>query len=907
MKIRRLYLTISLAINGLTAYPAMAQETSLPSVSTFKTNDQVPAGFEDLYDQPRIVYYSLKTGRFFLGEFAVQVQGNTLKVLDHARLLTVLNKAHPLNAVKVEILRDAISLSLRSTSVCVKAMLAPCGDYLQDQSVAYLLDEQNASIDITINPDLLLIRDDYLGRDNKFLSDSTTNDFSFLQNINLTYAGKLSELDETEYAANIVSVGSVGNHRLNLNWNINDNGLDVRRFNFEQDVAGWVGRYGYITSNSQGYSSGVNKQLFGFHLGQSKNMRREYDEKKAKPLVITLNSDAMIKIYDKDNLIYAQDHALGTHQLQLPQLRSGSYDLRIVITDIQGNTHEERRRFIKSAAIPLDDEWLWSFDLGYETETTGYSLPDIVKDSPVGRASLLVGFGGNLGFYNEFSYFDDRFEYSPALMYLYGDHTFNAGITLNNEGLASQNLDWQYQGEQHNFYLSHYDIYDQGRSTSMGYNLALGDNGTVNAGCTDNGGDSRLKCNIGYANSVYSGRHGNLTMDIGYHHGEENFFNIGFRYNFRETDRSYSVSNRYSSDKNKHQRSASVTHRNGAHNYNGALESTSGLRTKTMLSHRYQTDEYGESMLNMTHGQYDDKKIRFNGHYRFNQIVKSGDVMIGGKDNTLSGVYIDLSGSDAKGNFLVKGLNKSAKISAGERKFFTLSPYKEYLVSLESTTDNAFVKVLGGMERVVLYPGNVAHLNWKVSAYQLMFARFLDEEGAPISAQLIMLGDDAYYTDDQGFAEIQLLTDTLFITMGDYHCDVSAMARDVPVIYQQDVTCFIRKDDVESAPILSVDAHIVDKIMAPRLLPIVSKQSVSTISSEPLYTQFEDVIVIVQRGDSLTAILERFDNAEHDLRGDKLLLAAKRLSEINRLVNQDVLHLGQHLMIPQTFWRQQFD
>jgi hypothetical protein len=158
-------------------------------------------------------------------------------------------------------------------------------------------------------------------------------------------------------------------------------------------------------------------------------------------------------------------------------------------------------------------------------------------------------------------------------------------------------------------------------------------------------------------------------------------------------------------------------------------------------------------------GTYSERTTSFGANATSTVLLSADGVAAGGRDANVSGVIIEIQGDDSATVFEVN-INQArwGEITGSMRMPILLAPFASYEVELLPKSDT-LVELDAGAKRVVLYPGNVAFLTWRVREVVVLLGTLVDESGEPLRGVPLRSELELSSTDDDGFFQLTVATD----------------------------------------------------------------------------------------------------------------------------------------------------
>lgn len=137
-----------------------------------------------------------------------------------------------------------------------------------------------------------------------------------------------------------------------------------------------------------------------------------------------------------------------------------------------------------------------------------------------------------------------------------------------------------------------------------------------------------------------------------------------------------------------------------------------------------------------------------------------GDFAFGNNQNYLSGVIVRVKAAN-KGDVVVYVNDQpTAIVRTNRSQTIFLQPYKTYTFTINPVGSTLY-SFDHSPKQVTLYLGNMKHLDWSLAKQFILFAEIVDKEGKPLSNLLLENRSEFDTTDDGGYLQAGLDTDTL--------------------------------------------------------------------------------------------------------------------------------------------------
>jgi outer membrane usher protein FimD/PapC len=299
-----------------------------------------PPGFDALA-APRVTLVDVYFGGRKIGETLADTQPGSLRFRTPAEVLAMLPDVIAAPALASSLAKD---LPTNSSALCSLAKTTGCG-ILAPPVLAIIYDEDQFRVDLFINPGFLRIAG---GGGREFLPlprapASLTSAFG------VAAAG---------------TVGGRNTYNIQSRTVLAFRNARIRTSNAIASGLGWVvdDFVGEIDRNDRRYSGGLlwapgsdivgQRRIIGAGVGTQFDTRANPDEARAAPLVLFLAQPARVELLVDGRLVSAHAYEAGNQELDTSALSQGSYAVLLRIHERDGTVREERRFFVKDAALP---------------------------------------------------------------------------------------------------------------------------------------------------------------------------------------------------------------------------------------------------------------------------------------------------------------------------------------------------------------------------------------------------------------------------------------------------------------------------------------------------------------------------------------------------------------------------
>lgn len=779
--------------------PALAAALALSAAgyAEAKTSDgrkivmvEAPAEFAAL-ERPREQLIDLYYGNKRIGEAWIVAKPGSFRFRDPAHVLKLIPEA---KAGLAQLLsRD---LDTHAGAACPAGQTQGCGR-LEPETLGAIYDEQRFRLDLFVNPALLDVADISAG----FLPPPVRA-LSLTSSIGGALAG--STRGRANYNLQNRMIVGFGNARIRSDSSVaSDLGLVV------DDLVAEVDTRRYRFSGGLFWAPGVDltgrRRIAGVGFSTQFDTRQDSEGLEATPLVVFLRQASRVEVLIDGRLVTSQAYEAGNCSIDVSNLPDGSYPVVLRIREPDGITREERRFFVKAAAIaPLGEPVYYAY-AGLLANTRP-NRPISLSNTPyyqVGTArrlsrslaldlAVLGTKDKAIGQAGAWLFTDIARVRAAALASLDGDKGLLLQLGSSGAGRLNFSFDlrriWSRSGEPLIPLPNYVDTFGstpllRGQPLSGSYaqasgsvSLAIGDallgvTGTYLR-------DRKANADYGIGPSLTwpvvnrSGLQVVLAADAQRSRETTAAFG-GVRVLFSRGNYSTLSTTGYASLKSRGREaarnvgsfSAQWSHFDEDRTQLG-LEAALQRDVETTLARanaQAQT-RLGSARADVLHALEGQGGTQFGLSFQTGVASGGRSVALGGRDLTQSAIIALLAGSsDAVFDVLVDDVARG-RIGAGSGLPIFLEAYRSYRVRLRPLAGSA-VTFDGAEKLVTVFPGNVQQVLWEADRLVTVFGQAVDEHGKPVSDASIALPRGIGQTDANGYFEVDASAgDTLVLT-----------------------------------------------------------------------------------------------------------------------------------------------
>ena len=398
-----------------------------------------PVGFEELEEGQKVIIDVYFGGRF-LSTHLVTVTPETIILHRPENIVSLIG-----DLKEEEIIIQALSgvLDTNSHATCsIDSNNTNCGT-IKPLVAGVIYDEEKFRLDIFINRNFMLTRDAEV---KKFLTPSTVEDLSLVQNFGGTWSGYVGDITETDYTLLSDSRVAWSEHSIRMNTDYSKTqSFNVNDLYYEYDFEGQNVRGGLLSTEGIGLTFTQDRTIVGARIGTSYNTRLDLHFSSGTPITVFLPTRGIVEIRRDGRLLVSYMQDAGSQQLDTSSLPSGAYNIDIRILDESGQQlSRETRFFSKSLRLPPSDEWVYFLeggqvlnrrqsDSGIHSERTDqYLLRGGLSHRLTENAALTFSAAIDRDdLLNEISLFhlSDKYEITPAIAFA-DDGSFGYSVDL---------------------------------------------------------------------------------------------------------------------------------------------------------------------------------------------------------------------------------------------------------------------------------------------------------------------------------------------------------------------------------------------------------------------------------------------------------------------------------------------
>lgn len=781
---------------------AWMPSNALAGTSTGFAITGAPPGFNDL-EQPRELLVDLHFGKRRIGEAWIIARPGFVKFRDPDQVLRLIPGLRSSPALAA---RLSTELPDHSALACSEAAGQRCR--LPEAELAEIVfDEARFRLDLFVNPALLEVA----GGEDRYL-ETPTSPLSLTSSLGGAIAGSTSGTRSYNFQ-NRTIVGFRNARIRSDSAYASDIGFIV------DDLVAEVDTKRHRLSGGMFWAPGIDftgrRRIVGLGFSTQFDTRVDADSLEATPLILFLGQPSRVEILLDGRLISSASYEAGNRLIDSAALPSGSYPLLLRIREPSGHVREERRFFVKNAAMaPLGEPIYFAY---------GGLLANTRKGQPISLSKTFYYQVGAAYRLSESFALDAAIigtQHKPILQL--GGWLITDPARIRAAGLASADGDkglllqlgsagrgplnfnfdlrrvWSRNGGPLVPLPSHVDNFGSGPPT--GVQVLTGSYAQASGSVTYSLGGALLSVtgsyrrddglkpdfSIGPSLSWPVLRRGGLQLilnaDAQRSRNTTAAF-AGFRVLYTAGGYSTLATTGYASLKGRDgsRRARQVGSLSAQWFHEGedrtqiALEGAAqrDVQTTTARANAFVASQLGIARAEVLHSFEGRGGTQYGLTFQTGIAMNSGSVELGGRELNQSAVIVSLAGSsgDAAFDVLIDEVPRG-RLAAGAALPLFLEAYRSYRLRLRPI--GALPLAYDSSTRTVtLYPGNVEKLSWNADRLVTIFGQAVRPDGEPVANAAISLARGVGQTDGNGYFEVDTAPgDVMQLRSGDETCKV---------------------------------------------------------------------------------------------------------------------------------------
>ena len=754
---------------------------------------EVPTEFAAL-ERPRELLVDLYFGSKKIGETWIVARPGSFRFRDPSEVLKLVPDLKPTPQLAEGLAGD---LDTHAGVACAEGQTQGCGR-LEPRTVGAIFDEQRFRLDLFVNPEFLEIA----GSSPGYLP-VPVRALSFTSSIGGALAGSTTR--RTNYNVQNRTIVGFGNARLRTDSSVASGlGLVVDDLVAEVDTR----RHRY--SGGLFWAPGVDltgrRRIAGLGFTTQFDTREDSQGLEATPLVVFLRQASRVEVLIDGRLVTSQTYEAGNRSIDVSSLPDGSYPVVLRVREPDGSVRDERRFFVKNAAIaPLGEPVYFAYagllantranrpislskTLYYQVGTA-WRLNEVLavdlavlgtKDKAIGQAGAWL-------------FTDVARVRAAALASLNGDKGLLLQLGSAGAGALNFSFDlrrvWSRSGQPLIPLPNYVDTFGStpligGQSSSGSYAQASGSVslaiGEALVGITGTyRRDRGAKADYGIGPSISwpvinrggiqvvlaadAQRSRETTAAFG---GVRVFFSRG-SFSTLSTTGYASVQSRGGRDRGRNVGSFSAqwSHFDEDRSQLGLEAAVQrDVETTVARANARADTRLGNARADVLHNLEGRGGTQYGLSFQTGVASSGRAIELGGRDLNQSAIIASLDGSsDAAFDVLVDDAVRG-RVGAGSRLPIFLEAYRSYRVRLRPLAGSA-VAFDGAEKLITVYPGNVQQVRWTADKVVTVFGQAVDQGGKPLVDASIALARGIGQTDANGFFQVDAsLGETLVLT-----------------------------------------------------------------------------------------------------------------------------------------------
>ena len=729
-------------------------------------DDDIPEGFENI-DAPRKTEVEIRFRGRKVGSAQAEFTSSWIQFSNPARVVSLLHDLlQPEQVIKALTGR----LSAHQQLVCRGESTCPV---LDPELAGVVFDARYFQAEIYVNPGLLRVKKLI---HNRYLNEASSG-FSAIQGLSLSLSGARAEDSTDHYSWYGRSVMAFRENHIFADWNYDKTeNANISSLYLERDLQGQELQGGLFGGNSFGLSFSADPMLLGARIAHSSESLVQDASLNVTPLVVYLPVRGRVELFRDGKLLDAMLLDAGRQQIDSKRLPQGVYNLTIKVFDGTRLVDEQTQLFVKSNRLPGRDDPIYFLEFGRPMESVreeywprtgegwvargGYSF--LVRDdtsvsvaSTVNNSDALVESG--------FLHLGNDFDMAGGLMVarhsrqgFYGEVHWHRGILQSQANYRELNSKGNNKGSLVE------KGFRSGQVTVSGViqeaSFELGRDWKKNEG----EGKTTVTDHVRIEWPLMRGARMDLRFSIsGSRTEDQNQLQVGLTLSRRTPSSDFLLQQTRQETREDGVRELAMVSRvdgsvrdveisdDQSINLAGYLERQRSQRSAGADAEYNGRFMGGRANISRTWSDDETDVTNYIGQFSTSMLATEEGMAIGGSRLSDSAVLVDLDG-DGSGLFDILVDNRVvAQGRAGESIPVILSPFGEYGLSIRPGAHN-FSDFDEHIQRVTLYPGNVAQVKFKVTQVDPVLGRLQDEQGRPLTGAILENSQDKAITDARG-------------------------------------------------------------------------------------------------------------------------------------------------------------
>ncbi|MBK2125019.1 TcfC E-set like domain-containing protein [Fangia hongkongensis] len=755
------------------------------SISRAYASDELPPGFEDFLEENETTLVTLQFGNNTLAEAVATFDDNEITLEDPDKVLAELKPYIKKSAQSI--LLSALSDPL-ATNIDRACQDGPQCGFIKPNILGVIFDRNNYKLSIFINPIYLLNQKTI---PTKYLKDSTAG----ISMLNLFQFGASGNNDEN-HSLSMNHNGFLGyqnwhiDYKTNYTYSVTPEQETINQFQFRDLDLNWRHKQYYASFGLQDTIGTLiipTFQIVGASFQTNSDLITNLNEQIATPVEVNIIVPSYVDVYRNNTLIDTQYFPPGNYFLDTRGFPSGAYFLKLDIRTLNNQRSTKEVYFIKTSALPLLS--LPNYYISYgrlaeiDSSTVFPTLTNLNVLSLEAKQRLhkLFGIGEHITLFNEsqgMAELSFMAELTHMSMVLSGalSNFGDTGLGFSVAGsfysvVLNTYLRQIWIKNTENSYINEYFEDTDTSNTNIGTSIAFNWHDiNFNAGLSYAYVDEEFQHNIEFGATKY------------FSFGPYNDFSIALTLDASQTNKSIflqftwnigSPSGWYGAigaEGQLSKESSSTIQREQNLKFNVGKEintayTSSDIGTSTQIDANNQyysqygstSNPYFDALQQFDFAQSKDNGDTFNYNLKFATSLAYSPSTYWGVSHSdeTSGVLVRVN-SDIPSQYTVYVNGKPDKvIDANSTYYLPLTSYETHNIQIQ--THEVTLSVPHNDLDVVVYPGNVQSIIRSAKPALLLMGNFVTENGALLTHATISGGLEDTNTDDEGFAQIDVL------------------------------------------------------------------------------------------------------------------------------------------------------
>ncbi|MDX1803620.1 MAG: TcfC E-set like domain-containing protein [Alcanivorax sp.] len=674
------------------------------------------------------------------------------------------------------------SLPTHGDRVCVTQTQKNCG-VLHPKTAAIIFDEQRFRVDVFVGPDYYVAANQVPPR---YLPLPEQPRWGLVQNLSANQAGRSDGPDRYSLFGRTL-VGQGPQHVFS-SWNsTNDQSFAMDELGWQRDYQDHRVRAGLFQPELDQLTMVARQPIAGVGIRRSLARRQDLDEAFATDLDVFLSSRSRVELYKDGRLYSASFYEAGHRYLHTDRLPTGAYPVEVRITDASGATRTLTRFFVKSRRLAPAGEPLWFADVGrvYAYDRTRMLPQD--DGAFVGMAGWRYRRSDSLGLGVAGAVTDREGLLEVSSDWFTHPAELSSSVFIGSSGAGGYVLRGTAHGDWWRLVMDSQRVTAGDPPPSGEYALlprelqrdsveirvpALGGQLSLShRRYRLSGADSQQATTLLYLRTLRVAGHQNLNMSVSLANVDgDNQFLLGLDWLYARPDWQHQASLAWLNDghnsDNSGARASFRSSWNDQERFASDVRLAGGASLEPQVNSVFaegdQRSQYGHLQGGVTLSNRNGQGTQTLTSLGYDTSLVAGDgLALGGTQANPAAVLLKLDGAKgAQFDVLVDG-HPYTVVRGGGAATLTLPAFKAYQISLRDRGTD-FVDYDNKPRKVVLYPGNVKTLSWRLERVVVALGKLVDaDSGKPLGNARLDGSGHLVFTDQDGYFQVELAEDKL--------------------------------------------------------------------------------------------------------------------------------------------------